>query len=647
MTDAKPAAIASAESKPASAVTRRANNALRSILPFNDSRDFENAKRGLIAKLPNKGVVKDSDGNVVWDLDAFRAFIKDEAAAPKTANPSLWRQAQLLMHSGLFEVVEGVYQVRGADLSNMTIVEGDKGIIIVDPLISKETARYALALYRAERGKKPVTAVIYTHSHIDHFGGVRGIVDEEAVDAGEVPIFAPSGFLDDAIEENVYAGTAMGRRASYMYGNLLPKGPMGQMTAGLGITTSSGETTVIAPTHLIEKTGERHTIDGIEHVFVMAPGSEAPSEMMWYMPKFKMLNMAEDSTHNMHNLYTLRGAKTRDAQKWPGYLNEVLKTYGGEVEVEIAQHHWPTWGNEEVVDHIKAQRDIYKYLHDQTLHFANMGYTMNELPDLVEIPQSLIEQWSTHGYYGSQSHNVRAVYNFYLGYFDGNPAHLDPLPPVEVGLKYVTAMGGAARVLEIGTEAIAQGEYRWAAELINHLVFAQPDNQEARSLQADALEQMGYQAESGPWRNFYLAGASELRNGVMELPTPNTTSPDIIANMSLKLVFGYMGVQLNAKRAEGKTLAINFNLPDIKEKHTLFLENSVLNHWSDYSEPTADATVTLDRATLNKILAGQSDVDTEIENGTVQVDGSREELGELLGSLDDLGSNFWFNIVTP
>jgi alkyl sulfatase BDS1-like metallo-beta-lactamase superfamily hydrolase len=276
-----------------------------------------------------------------------------------------------------------------------------------------------------------------------------------------------------------------------------------------------------------------------------------------------------------------------------------------------------------------------------------MGYTMNELPDLVEIPQSLIEQWSTHGYYGSQSHNVRAVYNFYLGYFDGNPANLDPLPPVEVGLKYVTAIGGAERVLEIGTEAIAQGEYRWAAELINHLVFAQPDNQEARNLQADALEQMGYQAESGPWRNFYLAGASELRNGVLELPTPNTASPDIFANMSLKLVFGYMGVQLNAKRAEGKTLAINFDLPDIKEKHALFLENSVLNHWPDYSEPTANATVTLDRETLTKILSGQSEVATEIESGTIQVDGSRDKFGELMGSLDDLGSNFWFNIVTP
>lgn len=647
MTAEQPTPISGQPPKPASTATTAANTALLSMLPFNDRRDFENAKRGLIAELPDKGVVKDSGGNVVWDLEAFRAFIKEDAIAPPTANPSLWRQAQLLMFSGLFEVVEGVYQVRGADLSNMTIVEGDDGVIVVDPLISKETASYALELYFAERGKKPVTAVIYTHSHIDHFGGVRGIVDEEAVEAGEVQIFAPSGFLDHAIEENVYAGTAMGRRASYMYGNLLPKGPMGQTTAGLGVTTSSGEPTVIPPTHIVEKSGEKHTIDGVEHVFVMAPGSEAPSEMMWFMPKFKMLNMAEDSTHNMHNLYTLRGAKTRDAQKWPGYLNEVLRTYGDRAEVEIAQHHWPTWGNQEVVEHIKAQRDIYKYLHDQTLHFANMGYTMNELPGLVEIPQSLTEQWSTHGYYGSQSHNVRAVYNFYLGYFDGNPAHLDPLPPQDVGLKYVAAMGGAGRVLEIGTEAITQGEYRWAAELLNHLVFAQPDNQEARNLQADALEQMGYQAESGPWRNFYLTGASELRNGVMELPTPNTASHDIIANMSLKLVFGYMGVQLNAKRAEGKTLAINFNFPDINEEHTLFLERSVLNHWPDYSEPTADATVTLDRATLNRVLSGQSDMAAEIESGTIQVDGSRDAFGDLMSSLDDLGTSFWFNIVTP
>ena len=633
--------------KPPSAATKAANLALRSILPFNDRRDFENAKRGLVADLPDGGVVKDSDGNVVWDLGAYRAYIGEDATAPETANPSLWRQAQLLMIGGLFEVVDGVYQVRGADLSNMTIVEGDDGIIIVDPLISKETAKYALELYYSERGNRTVKAVIYSHSHIDHFGGVRGVIDEAAVNAGDVQIFAPSGFLDHAIEENVYAGTAMGRRASYMYGNLLPKDPTGQLTAGLGVTTSSGGTTVIPPTHIVEETGEKHLIDGIEHVFVMAPGSEAPSEMMWYLPKFKMLNMAEDSTHNMHNLYTLRGAKTRDAQKWPGYLNEVLKTYGDVVEVEIAQHHWPTWGNTEIVEHIKAQRDIYKYLHDQTLHFANMGYTMNELPDLVEIPQSLVEQWSTHGYYGSQSHNVRAVYNFYLGYFDGNPAHLDPLPPVEVGLKYVAALGGAERVLEIGSEAIAQGEYRWAAELLNHLVFAQPDNQEAKDLQADALEQMGYQSENGTWRNFFLGGASELRNGVMELPTPNTASADIIANMSLKLVFGYMGVQLNAKRAEGKSLAINFEFPDINEKHTLFLSNSVLNHWPDYSEPDADATVTLDRATLNKVLSGESEMATEIGDGTVQVSGNQDKLSELLDSLDDLGAYFWFNVVTP
>jgi linear primary-alkylsulfatase len=631
----------------ASPSTLEFNKNATASLPWSDKADFANAKRGLIARFPDDGVIKDKNGRIVWDLSRFTGFIKDDAAAPNTVNPSLWRMSQLLMDAGLYEVVPGVYQVRGADLSNMTIVEGEQGITIYDPLISAETARAALDLYYQNRPRKPVVAVIYSHSHVDHAGGVRGIVDEADVRAGKVKIFAPEGFLENFIAENLFAGTAMGRRASYMYGNLIAPGPQGAATAGLGIVTSSGTITLIAPTDLITKTGEKRVIDGIEHEFLMAPGSEAPSEMMWYLPKFKLINTAEDATHTMHNLYTLRGAKTRDARLWPKYLNEAIQMWGDRYEVQITMHHWPTWGNAEITQLIKVQRDVYKFMHDQTLHYANMGYTMDELPDLVTLPQSLTNQWAGRGYYGSQSHNVRAVYNFYLGYFDGNPANLNPLPPVELAARYVAAMGGPDAVMKLGREAFQKGDYRWGAELMNHLVFAQPDNQDAKNLQADMLEQMGYQAESGPWRNFYLTGADELRHGVRKLATGNPASADIVASMSPELLFGYMGVQLDAKKADGKTLAINWIFPDINEKHALFLENSVLNHWPDYTVAKADVTITVDRATLTKVLTKQVSFDDAVKSGQVSFAGSQAKFGEFMSYLVNLNQYFWFNIVTP
>jgi alkyl sulfatase BDS1-like metallo-beta-lactamase superfamily hydrolase len=641
------AAMGQTAGQPASPSTLEFNRNSTASLPWSDKADFANAKRGLIARLPNDGVIRDQNGRIVWDLSRFAAFIKDDAAAPDSVNPSLWRMSQLLMDAGLYEVVPGVYQVRGADLSNLTIVEGEQGITIYDPLISAETARAALDLYYQNRPRKPVVAVIYSHSHVDHAGGVRGIVDEADVKSGRVKIFAPEGFLEDFVAENLFAGTAMGRRASYMYGNLLAPGPQGLITAGLGVTTSSGTITLIAPTDLITKTGEKRIIDGIEYEFLMAPGSEAPSEMMWYLPKFKLINTAEDATHTMHNLYTLRGAKTRDARLWPKYLNQALQMWGDRYEVQITMHHWPTWGNAEVTQLIKVQRDTYKFMHDQTLHYANMGYTMKELPDLVAFPPSLANQWPGQGYYGSQSHNVRAVYNYYLGYFDGNPATLNPLPPVEAAAKYVAAIGGPDAVMKLGREAYQKGDYRWGAELVNHLVFAQPDNQEAKNLQADILEQMGYQADSGPWRNFYLSGADELRHGVKKLATPNAASADIVASMPPELLFGYMGVQLDAKKAEGKTLAINWIFPDINEKHAVFLENSVLNHWPDYNDAKADVTVTVDRATLTKVLTKQVSFEDAVKAGQVKFAGNQAKFGEFMSYLVNLNQYFWFNIVTP
>ena len=637
----------SGDSRPASPSTLEFNKNSTASLPWSDKADFANAKRGLIARLPDNGVIKDANGRIVWDLSKFTGFIKDGAAAPDTVNPSLWRMSQLLMDAGLYEVVPGVYQVRGADLSNLTIVEGELGITIYDPLISAETARASLDLYYQNRPRKPVVAVIYSHSHVDHAGGVRGIVDEADVKSGKVKIFAPEGFLENFVAENLFAGAAMGRRASYMYGNLVAPGPQGTVTAGLGVTTSSGTVTLIPPTDLITKTGEKRVIDGIEYEFLMAPGSEAPAEMMWYLPKFKLINTAEDATRTMHNLYTLRGAKTRDARLWPMYLNQALQKWGDQYEVQITMHHWPTWGNAEITQLIKVQRDTYKFMHDQTLHYANMGYTMKELPDLVTLPQSLANQWASQGYYGTQSHNVRAVYNYYLGYFDGNPATLNPLPPVEVASKYVAAIGGPDAVMKLGREAFQNGDYRWGAELVNHLVFAQPDNQEAKNLQADILEQMGYQAESGPWRDFYLTGADELRHGVKKLATGNPASADIVANMPTDLLFGYMGVQLDAKKADGKTLTINWIFPDINEKHALFLENSVLNHWPDYTDSKADVTVTVERATLTKVLTRQLSFEDAVKTGQVKFAGNQAKFAEFMSYLVNLNQYFWFNIVTP
>lgn len=626
--------------------TESNNKALYKKYPFDDKTSFEEAQKGFIAPLPNNGIVKNADGRIVWDLSAFKAFIKQDEKSPTSVNPSLWRQSQLLMISGLFEVVPGVYQVRGADLSNMTIVEADGGLHIYDPLISTETAKYALDLYYQHRPKVPVKAVFFSHSHVDHFGGVLGVASPEDVASGKIKIYAPEGFLDHAIEENVYAGVAMSRRSSYMYGNVLPPDAKGQVGAGLGVTTSSGSPGIYAPTNSIKETGEKHTIDGIEYQFVMAPGSEAPSEMMWYLPKYKMLNTAEDAVHTMHNLYTLRGAKTRDASKWPTYLNQVLQSFG-DTEVAIGMHHWPVWGKDRVVEHIKSQRDTYKYMHDQTLHHANMGATMNELPGLIEMPESLTKQWGTHGYYGSLSHNVRAVYNYYLGYFDGNPANLNPLPPVEVSKKYVKLMGGADKVMAAGKLAFDNGEYRWAAELLNHLIFSDPDLQDAKNLQADVLEQMGYQAENGPWRNFYLAGAFELRNGVLKANTPETSSPQIISNMSMDLIFGYMGIQLDAKKAAGKKITLNWVFTDDNKKYTLFLENSVLNYWPNNEDPNPDATITMERATLNDFLLGGITMKKAIKSGKIKIKGDTKQFITVLECLDDLNQYFFFNIVTP
>lgn len=560
-------------------------------------------------------------------------------------NPSLWRQSQLLNISGLFQVTEGIYQVRNFDLSNMTIVEGTQGIAIFDPLISAETAKAALELYYAHRPKKPVVAVVYTHSHVDHYGGVRGIVDEADVRAGKVAIYAPAGFLEAAVAENVMAGNAMSRRASYMYGNLLPPSATGQVGAGLGTTTSAGTVTLIPPTDIIEKTGETRVIDGLTYEFLYAPGSEAPAEMLFYIREKKAINAAEDSTHTLHNTYSLRGAKIRDPLAWSKYLNEALARWGGEAQVMFAMHHWPVWGNGAVVEHLELQRDMYRYINDETLRLANRGYTMVEIAEQIELPPAIASHFSNRGYYGSLNHDVKATYVLYLGWFIGNPATLHVLPPVEAAQRYVAMMGGADALLQKAKAYYDKGEYRWVAEVVNHAVFADPTNQAAKHLQADALEQMGYQAESGPWRNFYLTAAKELREGVAELPVPVTASPDTVRAMSLDLFFDFLAMRLDGPKAAGKRIVLNFDFTDVKEKYMLEMVHGVLNHTPGRQAKEPDAAISLTRETLNRIVLQETTLANAIASGDVKVAGAQPKLEELLGYLDRF--EFWFPIVTP
>jgi alkyl sulfatase BDS1-like metallo-beta-lactamase superfamily hydrolase len=629
--------------KDATDATKAANARLLDELPFSDTSDFENAKRGLIAPLPSE-MIQGQAGNPIWNPEQY-SFITEDAAAPDTVNPSLWRQSQLINISGLFEVTDGIYQVRNLDLSNMTIIEGDEGITIVDPLISEETAKVGLDLYYANRGEKAVKAVIYTHSHVDHYRGVRGVVDQAAVQAGDVKIYAPEGFLEAAVAENIMAGNAMSRRASYMYGNLLPPDPKGQVGAGLGTTTSAGTVTLIPPTDIISETGQKEVIDGLTYEFMMAPGSEAPAEMLWFIEEKNATSAAEDATRTLHNTYSLRGAKIREPLPWSKYLNQALAMWGDRAEVLFAQHHWPTFGNENVVELLEKQRDLYRFINDETLRLANQGMTMREIAEQIELPKSLATFWANRGYYGSLYHDVAATYVLYLGWFDGNPATLHELPPAEASRNYVEFMGGADAVLEKAKESYEKGDYRWVAQVVNHVVFAEPDNQAAKDLQADALEQLGYQAESGPWRNFYLSGAKELREGVAELPTPNTASPDTVRAMTPEMFFDYLGVRLDSAKAADATAKLNIDLGDSDGHYLLELENGVLNHTKDVQADDADATVTLTRATLNDIILRQTTLADAISAGDVDVKGDQAKLEDLVSSLDSF--EFWFNIVTP
>lgn len=640
---AQASAQTEAQPRPATEATKAANTQLMKELPFNDKTSFEQAHKGFVAPLPQQPI-KGADGALIWDPAKY-SFIKEGQPAPDTVNPSLWRQSQLINISGLFKVTDGIYQVRNFDLSNMTIVEGKSGLTIFDPLVSSETAKAALDLYFQHRPKKRVVAVVYTHSHVDHYGGVRGVVDEADVKAGRVKIYAPEGFLEAAVAENVMAGTAMSRRASYMYGNLLPPSPTGQVGAGLGTTTSAGTVTLIPPTDVIGKTGETRVIDGLTYVFLYAPGSEAPAEFLFYIKEKKALNAAEDSTHTLHNTYSLRGAKIREPLPWSKYLNQAISMWGSDVQVMFAMHHWPIWGNKEVNDHLAQQRDMYRFINDETLRMANKGYTMVEIAERFKLPKEIATNFSNRGYYGSVNHNVKATYVLYLGWFIGNPATLNELTPEDSAKRYVDMMGGMDNLLKKAKEYYDKGEFRWVAQVVNHAVFADPNNQAARSLQADALEQLGYQAESGPWRNFYLTGAKELRDGVKKLPTPDTASPDTVRAMSLDLFFDYLAMRLDAEKAAGKRIDLQFDFTDLKKSYALQMVHGVLNHTEGRQLAKPDASLSLTRDTLNRIMLRQTTLKDALGSGAVKVKGNEAKLEELMSYLDSF--DFWFNIVTP
>ena len=575
--------------------------------------------------------------------EALRFLKQNEVA--DSVNPSLWRQAQLNAIHGLFKVTERVYQVRGFDISNMTIIEGDTSLIIIDVLLTTETARAALELYYQHRPKKPVGTVIYSHSHGDHFGGVKGVISEADLAAGKVQVLAPAGFLEAVAGENVMAGTAMSRRAQYQFGPLLPPGPRGHVDTGLGKKVAGGTITLIAPTGTIDKTMEKRVIDGVEIVFQLAPGSEAPSEMLMYFPQFRVLDMAEDVTHNMHNLYTIRGSEVRDGNLWSRYISEAMETFGDKSDVIIAQHHWPVAGQARVVALMKKQRDMYKFINDQSLRLLNLGYTPGEIAETLHMPASLEQEWSARGYYGTLRHNAKAVYQKYLGWYDANPADLDPLPPAENARKTVEYMGGADAVIARARGDFAKGEYRWVASAMNQVVFADPANRAARELGADALEQLGFQAEAATWRNAYLVGAMELRNGVPKILGNNTANADTLKALNNEMFFDFLGVRLNAAKAEGKTMVINWSFTDSNQRIALNLDNSALTYVAGKQAPNADATVTLARGTFDAVTLQRTTFPDAVKAGLVKIDGDPRKLDELMSMLDTF--KVMFEVVEP
>ena len=621
-------------------ITREMNARVRNKLPFDNRDDFEEARRGLIASAPHLQI-KDAEGASLWDMQQFD-FI--EGPAPASVNPSLWRQAKLNNIHGLFEVTPGIYQLRGFDLANMTIIEGNSGWIIVDPLTTQETASAALAFAGQHLERRPVIAIIFTHSHIDHFGGALGVLSADEATQRTVPIIAPKGFMAEATSENIIAGIAMGRRAAYQFGRNLPASVRGYVDTGLGKRVPFGNFGILAPNTIVDQTPQEMTIDGVRFVFQYAPESEAPAELTFYLPDLKTFCGAEIVSRNMHNLYTLRGAKVRDALKWSNYIDEAIDLFGT-TDIFFASHHWPIWGNQKIINFLEKQRDLYKYIHDQTMRLANAGYTPREIAEQMELPASLNTFFSNRGYYGTLSHNTKAVYQAYLGWYDGNPAHLNPLPPEASAERYVAYMGGAEEILTKARQSFDKGDYRWVAEVLNHLVFAKPDHQEAKLLLARTYDQLGYQAESGVWRNAFLTAAYELRHGVPDKGMYLSKAAELLKRTPLPMFFDSMAVRLDGPAAAEKTMVLNIIFTDIGERYVLTLQNAVLHHKAAPPDRGADATLKITHDLFVRMLTGRAGLKETLFSDQLEVSGSRVDLLAFLMLLDRPKGNF--NMVTP
>ena len=607
--------------KPPSTFTLEIRKGLQAELPFADKRDFEEAKRGFIAEPPYTKIMADA-GHVAWDMGSYGWLLAGKDF--ESIHPSLQRQAVLNMAYGLYEVVPGrIYQVRGYDLANISFIKGDTGWIVFDPLTAQETARAALAFINEKLGKRPVVGVVYSHSHVDHFGGVRGVVDEADVASGKVAVIAPEHFLQEAIAENVFAGNAMSRRTQWQYAVLLQRGPFGHVDQAIGKNVANGNTGLIAPNRLVGKDVEEITLDGVRMVFQNAPDTEAPVEMNTWFPQFKALWTSEIVTGTIHNVYTLRGAQVRNALNWSKEINEALYKFGQEAEVMFASHSWPRWGNARIQEVLRAQRDAYANLNNQALHYANRGVTINEIHNVYEVPKSLRDQWAARSYHGDVQNNSRAVVNRFLGHYDGNPVNLIPLSPKDSAPLYVEMMGGSARILAKGDELMAQGKYLHATEILNRLVFAEPRNQPARRMLADAYEQLGYRAESTSVRNSFLQGAFELRNGLPGGVPPRSTGPDVVRAMSTEQWLDFIGISADPRRAEGLRFTINLVTPDNGERYAIEMSNGTLTNAKGFLAKNPDLTVTVNRADLNLVMMGQASFDDLLRDGKAKFEGDR------------------------
>lgn len=625
-----------------SATTVRANSAVLDSLPFSDRTDFELATKGLIASPENFELKREDSGKTIWSQDRYD-FLRGQEA-PDSVNPSLWRQSQLNAINGLFKVKEGIYQLRGFDLANMTLIEGDSGWIVVDPLTTRENAKFAWDFAMQHLPNKPVTAILYTHSHVDHFGGVQGIISAEDAAARGVRIIAPEGFSEEATSENVMAGLAMNRRAEYQYGNVLARNERGHVGLGLGQEVPfGGKVGFLEPTETLSGDSDKIEIDGVSFEFKYAPNSEAPAEFVFWLPEHKAFCGAEVVSRTMHNVYTLRGAKVRDALGWSKHIGSFVERMDG-TETYFASHHWPVWGNAEVVDFLEKQRDTYKFIHDQSLRMANDGLTPKEIAEAIELPEPLAQEFYNRGYYGTAKHNAKAVYQYYFGWYDGNPVNLDPLPPKPVGEKYVDAFGGADKVIELGQKAYDDADYRWASELLNHLVFADDSNQAARQLLAKVYDQMGYRAESGPWRDVYLSAAYELRHGSSTTGVNPADAVELLSAIPIDKFFDSMAARLLPEKVEGVELKVNVVFTDLDQGAHIWVKNSVMHH-QPYSGQEAAATLELTHPLFMKVVTNTADLQSTLFSDDLQIKGSTLKMLKFLGMLDKADGRF--NVVLP